>query len=93
MEFGLGEGLPWRPPAGRWSPGNGRHLLAAELTAHRLPCGSCPDRYREYQWIGLNDRTIEGDFLWSDGVPLVRGSRRPSRCLGLSSKHFCLQPQ
>ena len=63
--------------------GNGRHLLAAKLTARlRLPCGSSPDRYREYQWIGLNDRTIEGDFLWSDGVPLVRGSGHPSRCLG-----------
>lgn len=44
--------------------------------------GCSPDRYREYQWIGLNDRTIEGDFLWSDGVPLVRGSDRPSRGLG-----------
>ncbi|KAM7384403.1 hypothetical protein PAMA_011654 [Pampus argenteus] len=46
----------------------GAHLVSIMTPEEQSYINS---NYKEYQWTGLNDKTIEDDFQWSDGNPLL----------------------
>ncbi|NXS99000.1 PGCB protein, partial [Jacana jacana] len=77
----------WCPPPTSffkgWSPAAASAPEPAaqetEMQGNQVSLSVLGDQYREYQWIGLNDRTIEGDFQWSDGSPLLYENWHPGQ--------------
>jgi hypothetical protein len=48
-----------------------------KLTVNTALCECCSPGYRDHNayWVGASDKTYEGDFRWSDGLPFSYTSK------------------